>query len=131
MGFILAILDEFYAHREGAGFFKQLFVIVIFWIMASVVVALLYAAVVLLLVSLYDWLCGTGGDAAAMPAVGELVGPAAGEQVVLPLVADAAVPSAGGQLAAHAIRRRRRAAHDSASGESVSFSSDATERERE
>ena len=78
MGFLSAIFDEFYAHREGAGFFKQLFVIMIFWIMASVVVALLYAAVVVLLVALYDWWCGTGGDATAVPAVVEMVGPAAG-----------------------------------------------------
>ena len=105
--------------------------IVIFWITASVVVALLYAAVVLLLVALYDWWCSTGGDAAAVPAVDELVGPAAGEEVVLPLGADAAVPLAGGQLAARAIHLRRRAARDSALGESVSFSGDATERERE
>ena len=119
MGFISAILDEYYAHREGAGFFKQLFVIVIFGISASVVVGLLYVVVVLLLVALYDWWCGTGGDAAAVPAVGELAGPAAGEQVVLPLVADATAPSAGGQLAARAIHRCRRAARDPASGEPV------------
>ena len=66
-----------------------------------------------------------------MPAVGELAVPAADEQVVLPKVADAVVPSAGGQLSARAIRRRRRAARDPASGELVSSSGDATEREKE
>ena len=131
MGFLSAILDEFFAHREGAGFVKQVFVVVIFWISASVVVALLYAVVVLLLVALYDWWCGTSGDTAAVPTVGELVGPAAGEQVVLPLVADEVVPPAGGQLAARAIRRRHRAARDPASGEPGSSSGDATEREKE
>ena len=51
--------------------------------------------------------------------------------MVLPLVADAAVPPAGGQLAARAIRRHRRTTRDPASGEPVSSSGDATEREKE
>ena len=131
MVFLTTILDKFLGQLDGAGFFEHVFIILIFGISASVVVGLMYAAVVLLLVALYDWWCGTGGDATAVPAVGELVGPAAGEQVVLPLVADVAVPPAGGQLAARAIRRRRRTARDSAPGEPVSSSGDATEGERE
>ena len=87
MGFLSAIFDEFYALREGAGFVKQVFVVVIFWITASVAVALLYAVVVLLLVALYDWWCGTGGDATAVPTVGDLA--------VRPPVAAAAAPLVG------------------------------------
>ena len=127
MGFLSAILDEFYAHREGAGFVKQVFVVVIFWISASVVVALLYAVVVLLLVALYDWWCGTGGDAAVVPAVGELMEPVVGKLVVLPLVVVEAALLVGNELGARAVRRRRRAACDSASGEPGSSSGEATE----
>ena len=122
MGFLSAILDEFLGQLDGAGFFEHVLIILIFGISASVVVGLLYAAVVLLLVALYDWWCGTGGDAAAVPAGGELE--------VRPPVAAAAAPLVGNELGARTVRRRR-AARDSATGEPGSSSGDATDRERE
>ena len=82
----------------------------------------MYAAVVLMLVALYDWWCGSGGDAAAVPAVGELA--------VRPPVAAAAARLVGNELGARAVRRQR-AARDSAPGEPGTSVGDITKRERE
>ena len=121
MGFLSAILDEFLGPLDGAGFFEHVFIILIFGISASVVVGLLYAAVVLLLVALYDWWCGTGGDAATVPAGGEL-------EVRQPVVAEAAL-LVGNELGARTVRRRT--VRDTATGEAVSYSGAAIEHERE
>ena len=122
MGFLSAILDEFLGPLDGAGFFEHVFIILIFGVSASVVVGLLYAAVVLLLVALYDWWCGTGGDAAAVPAGGEL-------EVRPPVVAEAAL-LVGNELGARAVRRRC-TVRDTATGEPGSSSGEATEHKME
>ena len=117
---------------ERAGFIEHVLIVVFFGISLSVVTALLYAALVIWILSLCRWWSDAGGDAAAV----ELAAPeglvaeeeqAAVEVQAAPPVAEVAVLPAGGEQAARAVRRRR-GARDTASGEAGSSSGSAVER---
>jgi hypothetical protein len=142
MGLIHAFFKAYYEMLERAGFIEHVLIVVLFGISLSVVAALLFAAVVVLIFGFCSWWADAGDAAAAaeepaapeVPVVGE--GPAAveehamvEEQVAAPVEEVADLP-AGGEQAARAVCRRR-AARNSALSEPGSSSGDVRELERE
>lgn len=117
MGFIHDFFKAYYEMLHDAGFIERVIIIVLFGISVSVVMNLLFVAVVILIASLCKWWSGADADAAV-------------EGQAAPPVAEVAALPAGGGQAARAVRRRR-VVRDMASGEPGSSSSNATEHERE
>ena len=142
MGFTSDFFRAYVDMMEDAGFIEGFIIFVLFGISLSVVAALLFAAVVVLIFGFCSWWADAGDAAAAaeepaameVPVVGE--GPAAveehamvEEQVAAPVEEVADLP-AGGEQAARAVCRRR-AARDSALSEPGSSSGGVMELERE
>ena len=117
MCFISDFFRAYVDMMEDAGFIEGIITFVLFVVWVLMVLTLLFMAVVTLIVVLYNLWSGAGADAAVEG------------QAMPPAVEVAALP-AGGEQAARVVRRRR-AARDSASGESGSSPSSIVESERE
>jgi hypothetical protein len=111
------IRDHFKRLDQASGFVEYVGHIVFFMLTSCAVGIMMLAAGVCLITVFCNWWHGPGG-------AGVAVGLAKVE--LMPPVADAVIPPAGDGKAARAIRRRSRAAHDSALGESDLSSSSAT-----
>ena len=127
MGFFRAILDELNMLLDGASFFGQVFIVLLFQLCAMAVGAVLYLALIFLGVAIYQWWCGTRHAAAVVPAADE---PPVLHTNEPPVLAYEEVPQAGGEPVRKVVLRRRGVRY-SASGEPGSSSGGASERERE
>ena len=117
MGFISDFFRAYVDRMEDAGFIEGIITFVLFVVWVLMVLTLLFVAVVILIVVLCNLWSGAGADAAVEG------------QAVPPVVGVAALPAGGGQAAR--VVHRRRAARDSASGESGSSPSSTVESEME
>ena len=122
MNFFADFLKSYVELMGRANLIGQVFIWLMFCITVVSFGSLVFLAVVLLIAGLCQWLSGTVGNAAVVPAAEELI--------ALP-VADAVVPLAGDEQAARSVLRRRHAARGSAPAEPGSSSSHAAELERE
>ena len=128
MGFFSSILDELFMLLDGASFFGQVFIVLLFYLCAMAVGAVLYLALIFLGVAIYQWWCGTRRAIAVVPAAVEPPVLTANEP---PMLAYEEVPQAGGEPVRGVVLLRRRGVRHSASGEPGSSSGGASERERE
>ena len=128
MGLFAAILDELFMLLDGASFFGQVFIVLLFELCAMAVGAVLYLALIFLGVAIYQWWCGTCHAAAVVPAADEPPVLPANEP---PMLAYEEVPQAGGEPGRRVVLLRHRGVRHSASGEPGSSSGGASERERE
>ena len=123
MGFLAQLFREHIERVDRAGFFEHLFLVLWFRFIVAGTMVILLAALVWIVWSLHDWWYGIGGDGAAVAPVEE--------ELVAPPEAHAPISLAEAEQAARSVRRRHRAARDSAPGEPGSSTSDATELEGE